>query len=127
LTLVSIALALDEASQLKLPSFGELIIKSIIAVVIVSLVIVFFFWYIRGFLRRVGGSELIKVIDRVYLDTRRFLCVVKVGERYFLLGVGEGGINFIAELEKVASTEGEEVAFKSSFRKQLEKLLGKRD
>jgi len=57
LTLVSIALALDEASQLKLPSFGELIIKSIIAVVIVSLVIVFFFWYIRGFLRRVGRER----------------------------------------------------------------------
>lgn len=124
----SLALALDEAtSPLGLPTLGELIVKSLVAIIVVGGLIFLFVWYIRGYVVKGIGSEFIKIIDRVYIDNRRFLCLVKVDDRYFLLGVGDGGVNLIAEFEKVSSIGGEEVVLKSSFRKQLEKFLGKKD
>lgn len=123
------AFALDEAtSPLKgLPTFGELIFKTSVAIVIVVGLIVLLAWYLKSYIVRGGGSDLIRVIDKVYIDTRRFLCLVKVGDKYFLLGVGDGGVNLIAELEKVSTAGGEEVVVKPSFKKQLERFLGKRE
>lgn len=126
--LSQVAFALDEpTSPLRLPTFGELILKSLIAIIVVVGLIFLFAWYMRGHIVRGVGSEFIKVIDRVYIDNRRFLCLVKVGDKYFLLGVGDGGVNLIAEIEKVSSVGGEEIVLKSSFRKQLERFLGKKD
>ncbi|MCS7234207.1 MAG: flagellar biosynthetic protein FliO [Synergistetes bacterium] len=124
----SVAFALDDVtSPLKLPTFGELAVKSLVALVIVGGLIFLFAWYIRGYVLKSSVSEFIKVVDRVYIDNRRFLCLVKVSDKYFLLGVGDGGINLIAELEKVSSVGGEEVVLKSSFRKHLERFLGKKE
>ncbi|KUK13299.1 MAG: Uncharacterized protein XD52_1423, partial [bacterium 42_11] len=97
--------ALDGAtsSVRQLPTFGELILKTTVAIVIVVGLIFLFAWYLRGYVVRSRGSEFIKIIDKVYIDTRRSLCLVKVGDRYFLLGVGDGGVNMIAELEKVST------------------------
>lgn len=126
--LILVAFALDNDSPpLRLPTFGELIFKTVVALGIVVGLLLLFFWYVRGFVRKGSGGELVKVVDRVYLDGRRFLCLVKVGDRYFLLGVGDGGVNFIAEFDKVIAAEGEEIGFKSSFRKQLERFIGKKE
>ncbi|MCD6364221.1 MAG: flagellar biosynthetic protein FliO [Synergistetes bacterium] len=124
---LSIAWAADKGdANLKLPGFGELLVKSIVALVIVVGIILLFSWYIKGYLRKSRESDFIKILDRIYLDNRRFLCLVKVGEKIFLLGVGDGGVNLIAEMEKVTALEGEEVQIAPSFRKHLERFLGKR-
>ncbi len=124
---LSLAWAAEKGDAgLKLPGFGELLVKSIIALVIVIGIILLFSWYIKGYLRRSRESDFIKILDKVYLDTRRFLCLVKVGEKFFLLGVGDGGVNLIAEMEKVTMLEGEEIQVTPSFKRHLERFLGKR-
>ncbi len=125
--LLSIAWAAEKGdAELKLPGFGELLVKSIVALVIVVGIILLFSWYIKGYLRRSRESDFIKILDKIYLDGRRFLCLVKVGEKFFLLGVGDGGVNLIAEMEKVTALEGEEIDVTPSFKRQLERFLGKR-
>jgi len=125
--LLSIAWAAEKGdAELKLPGFGELLVKSIVALVIVVGIILLFSWYIKGYLRRSRESDFIKILDKIYLDSRRFLCLVKVGEKFFLLGVGDGGVNLIAEMEKVTALEGEEIDVTPSFKRQLERFLGKR-
>jgi flagellar protein FliO/FliZ len=54
-------------------------------------------WLVLSFLRkqgfgagpRVGGR--IEVLERLPLDARRSVALVRIGERVFLLGIGDGG------------------------------------
>jgi flagellar biogenesis protein FliO len=47
----------------------------------------------------VANRKVMQVIDRLPLDQRRSILVVRIGEQYFLVGASEGGINLIAKLE----------------------------
>jgi flagellar protein FliO/FliZ len=41
----------------------------------------------------------VQVIDRLPIDQRRSIMVLKIGEHFFLVGASEGGINLISKLE----------------------------
>jgi flagellar protein FliO/FliZ len=61
--------------------------------------------------RRAGGvslSSMVQVIDRVPLDQRKSLYVVKVAGQWLLIGSSETGVHLISELDpKVAEQEAE--------------------
>ncbi|MBI2346367.1 MAG: FliO/MopB family protein [Deltaproteobacteria bacterium] len=55
--------------------------------------------------RRMARSQQLQVLTRVPLGGRRDLWLVRVGQRYFLLGAGDPGVRCLAELS--ASDVGE--------------------
>ena len=59
-------------------------------------------WVLRWAARRgVGRSPagIVTVLDRVALDPRRTLFVVRVGGKALLLGGGDGGLSVLTELD----------------------------
>ncbi|MCH5185380.1 MAG: flagellar biosynthetic protein FliO [Oscillospiraceae bacterium] len=44
------------------------------------------------------SSKFMIVADRVQLTKDSFLCIVRVGERYFLVGISSGEVNLLSEL-----------------------------
>lgn len=92
-----------------LPSYGGLLLKTILALVIViGLAYASLRWGLPKLLpgRARGGGE-IRVLDRQYLDGRRQVVLVKAYGRYLLLGVGDGSITLLTELDAEAVTEAE--------------------
>lgn len=61
--------------------------------------------------RRAGGvslSSMVQIVDRVPLDQRKSLYVVKVAGQWLLIGSSEAGLHLISELDpKVAEQEAE--------------------
>jgi len=56
-----------------------------------------------GFQGRFGmGKRLIRVLDRYTLGTQRFLVVVEVAGKVYLLGVSDQAINFLTALDSEA-------------------------
>lgn len=74
--------------------------------ILVSLGLVVFlaYWSLRVLLPRLqagsrtglGGS--MRILDRLPLGMRSYLCVVKVGEQIFLISVTAGAVQYLAEL-----------------------------
>jgi len=91
-----------------LPSYGGLLLKTIIALIIViAIAWIFLRWGLRRLIPGAGPSPDLRVIARLSVDGRRALVVVEAYGRYLLLGVTEGGITLIKELpaEEIAAAE----------------------
>jgi flagellar biogenesis protein FliO len=50
----------------------------------------------------------LRIIGRCHLEPRRSIYIVEVGERFFLIGVGDGPVNLLAELDKVSFAKPEQ-------------------
>ncbi len=91
-------------------SYGWLLIKMIVVLVIVCTLAMLILKYLvpkLGVLRRHHASgESITVLARHALDAKRHLWIVNVGARKFFLGSGEGAVTCLAELH--ADDLGEE-------------------
>ncbi len=46
-----------------------------------------------------AGGELIKIVDRRYLNPKQSIYVLKVGEKHILIGATEAGINKLCDVE----------------------------
>lgn len=46
-----------------------------------------------------GQRKLLQVIDRLSVDQRRSIVVIKVGADYFLVGIADGGISLLSRLD----------------------------
>jgi flagellar biogenesis protein FliO len=85
-------------------SWGEQLAKTVLALLIVVGLIYFLFRV--GLAKFVGmaaikGGKSMKVLERVQLDARHALLIVELdGERRFLLGTGEQGIQMLARLDR---------------------------
>ncbi len=84
----------------------------------------------RGILARPSQSKLLTILDRIALDARRSIVIVKVGEKALVLGVSDEGIRTLSELDAAAlltsnppseSSENltESTKLKSSFKELL--------
>mgnify|MGYP000946430947 CR=1 FL=1 len=101
---------------------GLLLFETFLALVGVCLLaVVVLRWAAGRGLGAAGRGRAIAVLDRVALDARRSIVVVRVPGRLLLLGVGEGGApTLLTELDEGA-WPAEEPPAPSEFRK----LLGK--
>jgi flagellar biosynthetic protein FliO len=86
---------------IELPSFaGSLALSFVSLGVVCLLAYVGLRWLSR---RGVGGSGgAIRVVARCSIEPRRTVVVVRVAERCFLLGIGEGPMALLAELDASA-------------------------
>jgi len=82
------------------PAFASQLLQSLIALLLVC---VLAWWVLRWMARHsptLPGSagRAVHVVERTVLDARTALYVVRVGERWLLLGVAERALTLLAEL-----------------------------
>jgi flagellar biogenesis protein FliO len=102
--LVSLGLLLggQEAAELPPSGFGVALLKMVAALVVVCLLAYAALRLARRHLiglRPRGQGGLLRVVDRCALSARQSLWVVEVAGRYFLIGVADGAIAKLAELD----------------------------
>lgn len=104
-------------------------------VIVLTLVVAFIFllsWLfkkIAGNSASFGGAGFMKVLSTLPLGDRRVLTVVKVGTRFFLVGISQNSINNLAELgeEDVKGILHGENPADGSFAKILRKMTGREE
>ncbi|MBE3572676.1 MAG: flagellar biosynthetic protein FliO [Moorella humiferrea] len=65
---------------------------------------------------RIAGPGRLEVVERLPLGSKSGLAVVRCGERYFLIGLGEGAPVFLTELpDYPAAAAGEIPAYPLSY------------
>ena len=72
-----------------------------------------------------GASKHIRIIDSVFLGNDKSVCIIQVGERFFLIGVTNhhiGDISEIQEAELVPLTVQKNNAFNSLFEVYIRKF-----
>lgn len=105
--------------------YGAALLQALLALAAVCLLA----WVVLRWLARRGfggastGGGRIEVIERISLDARRSLYLVRVGERVWLLGAGEGAApTALAELAPEDVPPLEEEARGRSFSEVIERL-----
>lgn len=94
--------------------YGVALLQTLLALAFVSVLA----WIVlRWFVKRPAGlaGGRMRVLDRMPLDARRSVALVQIGERVFMIGLGEGAPSLLAELaadelppapERVGLSEG---------------------
>ncbi|HSA58511.1 MAG TPA: flagellar biosynthetic protein FliO [bacterium] len=91
------------------PDFTWLFVKMVIGLVLVLGLALFLFRFVlpRTKFGRRGGASWASIEDAVRLDPHKSLYLVKILERYFVLGASEHSLQLITELSPL---EGEKIA-----------------
>lgn len=89
------------ASGADLPGVGGSVLLSVLSLGLVCLVA---FLVLRWLARRTGGraDDVIRVLGRCHLEPRRSVYLLGVGGRCFLVGVGDGPMSLLAEVEQTS-------------------------
>lgn len=82
-------------------SFGWLLVKTLLALSVILGMIVLLFRYIVPRIQgsHAPGNSRIRIIDRIGLEPRKILYMVKVGKKHMLLGTSEQGVHKLADLD----------------------------
>lgn len=83
--------------------FTWLFVKMIIALVAVCLFAVLVLRYLVpkiGLFKRYSANRYVEIIARQPLDHRKNLYIIKVGQKYALVGASDQSVNMIMELKK---------------------------
>jgi len=109
-----------------LPSYGGLLLRTVIALAIVIVLVWVALRYGLGRLSetRAGGPPL-RLLARRSLDGRRSVVLLEAAGRTFLLGVAEGQVSLLAELEPNAVSAATE-ALQTSARRRFAEVLRRR-
>lgn len=54
-----------------------------------------------------GANNMMRVVDRIGLDTRKSLYIIEVTGRWFLVASSENGVQMISELDAETASEAE--------------------
>jgi flagellar protein FliO/FliZ len=107
-------LSLGDAAAL--PGYGAYLLQTTLALLFVSGLAALL---LRALKRRgIGaGSRALRVVARLQLEPRRALYVIEAAGRYLLVGVGDGPMTTLGELDaaEVRRIEAEEGAAASGF------------
>jgi flagellar biogenesis protein FliO len=110
-----------------LPSLGGSLAWSFVSLALVCFVA---FFVLRWLGRKgVGRSDdCVRVLGRCFLEPRRCVYLIETGGRCFLVGVGDGPLSLLAEIDKAAISAPTAVGDRpgSSFGEVLAKLLRRR-
>ncbi len=105
-------------------SYGASLLQTLLALGAVCLLAwVVLRWGAKKGLMLGGRGRHIQIIERVALDPRRSLSLVRVGEKLLLIGVGDGAApTLLKELSERDLAEGE-IAPSTSFRDVLKRTV----
>jgi len=116
------------ASGSDLPSLGSSLALSLVSLAIVC----FAAFFVLRWLNRKGvgrSDDCIRILGRCFLEPRRSVYVIEAGGRCFLLGVGEGPMSLLAEIDKASLPIPTSVGDKAgtAFSQVLDRVLRRRD
>ena len=100
------------------------------SVLLIIGVLIFTYYGTRWYAKRMGNThgqgKYVRVIDRTGLGQGTAVLIVKVGEKYYLLGAGDKNVSMLTELESFVETpqhqESMDASFKQLFGSVMEKL-----
>jgi len=83
-----------------------------------------------------GANNMMRVVDRIGLDTRKSLYIIEVTGRWFLVAASEGGVQMISELDATNAAEAEKLIVENrqspnallngkSFQEKLNEVLNR--
>jgi flagellar protein FliO/FliZ len=83
-----------------------------------------------------GSNNMMRVVDRIGLDTRKSLYIIEVTGRWFLVASSENGVQMISELDAKTASEAEKVILENrqlpsnilngkSFQEKLNEVLSR--
>ncbi|MBZ4665471.1 flagellar biosynthetic protein FliO [Mahella sp.] len=115
-----------------MPDGGNAWLSAVLAI-FVFVIIIAGAYYATRFIgkKSIGLSKgrYIEIIDRAMLSNDKWLCIVKVGERYYLLSVAPSSVSLITELtpDQIAFTDKSDAlegntsfaAYIQAFRKKI--------
>lgn len=114
------------ASGTELPGFGSSLALSLVSLGVVCLVA---FLFLRWLGRRAIGrsDDCIRVLGRCFLEPRRSVYLIAAGGRCFLVGVGEGPMSLLAEIDEASlpAVQPGSAGAGSAFADVLAKVLRK--
>ena len=61
-----------------------------------------------------GANNMMRVVDRIGLDTRKSLYIIEVTGRWFIVASSENGVQLISELDPKTAEEAEKVIVRKS-------------
>jgi flagellar biogenesis protein FliO len=111
-------LALQEPSPFGVPSAGEsnasfvlMLFQTLLALAFVcGLAYALFRWVLPRLqgVTGAGAGSMVRIVDRVGLDTRKSLYVIEVAGRWLLVASSESGVQLISELDATSAEEAAE-------------------
>lgn len=112
-----------------MPFSGSDILAGIGALAALFGVLVLTYYGTRWYARRLGGGvgvgKDIQILERVAVGGNAYLAIVGVNERFYLIGVGEKGINLLSELEGFSPRQNDahsKLPFEKMFSDMLKKI-----
>ncbi len=106
-------------------------IISLIAVVVVFVVLIYLNKKFKlGSSMNFNNSKYIKVLDRCHMGLNNYLCIIQIGERYFLVEVSNSSAHVQQELEAkdlVAFKKANVNSFKDFLTEKLSNLESKKE
>lgn len=111
------------------------VLRMFLALLLVAAVIYFFVFFLKRLARpQAEQNPHLKILASTHLGSGRYVHVISVGIRAYLIGSGEGGVNHIADLDDREAVDAmlvdssrksaEALTPLSSFRSLLNKLSG---
>ena len=113
---------------------SEVILPGIISLIVVVAVLVLLI-YLNKKLKlsntvNFNNSKYIKVLDKCHIGLNNYLCIIQIGERYFLVEVSNSSAHIQQELEAkdlVALKKASTSSFKDFLTARLNNLESKKD
>lgn len=85
------------------PSMMGIVVKLVISMVLIIGLIYLSMYFLKKMNSRTSGTgftgEAIKVINRTYISPKQCLYLVKIGNKYKVLGATDSNINLISDLD----------------------------
>ncbi|WP_039763793.1 MULTISPECIES: FliO/MopB family protein [unclassified Caldicellulosiruptor] len=97
----------------------ELVLRIIVSLFAISVLIYLTYFVLKIFSKKTlfKKGEFIRIVDVLPLSSDSMLILIKVGQKYILLGKTQKSITFLKELEKSEFPEAEEISEEASFKK----------
>jgi flagellar protein FliO/FliZ len=89
-------------------TFIVMLLQTFLALAFVcGLAYVIFRVLLPKFTTNFGANNMMRVVDRIGLDTRKSLYIIEVTGRWFLVAASESGVQMISELDAKEAAEAE--------------------
>ncbi|AZT89768.1 hypothetical protein ELD05_03370 [Caldicellulosiruptor changbaiensis] len=97
----------------------ELVLRIIVSLFAISVLIYLTYFVLKIFSKKTlfKKGEFIRIVDVLPLSSDSMLILIKVGQKYILLGKTQKSITFLKEFEKSEFPETEEISEEASFKK----------
>ena len=131
---LSLVLMLFQTSGL---SFVWMLFQTLLALAFVcGLAYLIFRVLLPRFTTNFGANNMMRVVDRIGLDTRKSLYIIEVTGRWFLVAGSESGVQMISELDAKNAAEAEKLIVENrqspnaflngkSFQEKLNEVLNR--